>query len=68
MFAGSGRRPGLRKRGRYTSMKDESEACRALEISPEQASSDIDREFIDRSNHSTFTEIQFTLDLWYLPC
>lgn len=44
-------RPGLRKRGKYNSVKnsDDGDACNALEISPEQASSDIDKEFVDRT-------------------
>lgn len=52
-------RPGLRKRGKYNSVKnsDDGDACNVLEISPEQASSDIDKEFVDRTERGMCTFI-----------
>jgi len=51
-FIGNQRRAGMRRRGRQSSGKDSEEeeaAMRAHEISPQQAFTDIDVEFVDRS-------------------
>lgn len=46
----------MRKRGRYTSGRhhEEENYSNALEISPEQASSEVDKEFVDRSIKGTY--------------